>query len=107
MHGRHFPATPHGERECRLRDPGRTSACDFADRERHVRRGHELARSEKHGTVGIEAFGVLAHDHEIERYAATRRKPAAGAGWSDIGKQVESLAQLTRWIEPALGDRRI
>ena len=39
--------------------------------------GMNSPEPEKHVAVGVEAFGVLAHDHEIDRPAAARRKAAA------------------------------
>ena len=107
MHRRHLPAAALGEREGRLRDPGGTRPRDLAHGEREVGRGHELAGTEEHGTVGVEALGVLAGDHKIDGSAATRRKTAAAARRTDIGKQVEALAQFPGGIEAALRDRRI
>ena len=89
------------------RDPGRAGARDLAHRQREVRRRHELARAQEHRAVGVEALGVLARDHEIDRRAATRRKAAAAARRPDIGVEIEPLAQLARRIEAALRDRRI
>ncbi len=60
-----------------------------------------------HGAVGVEAFGVLAHDHEIDVAAAARRQARPRPRRPDVGEQVEPAAQLAGRIEAALGDRRI
>src|SRR5882672_5058034 len=60
-----------------------------------------------HGAVGIEAFGVLARDHEVDWRAAARRKAATRARRPDIGVEIKAPSHLARWIEPALRDRRI
>src|SRR5882672_7450799 len=59
-----------------------------------------------HGAVGIEAFGVLARDHEVDWRAAARRKAATRARRPDIGVEIKAPSHLARWIEPALRDQR-
>jgi hypothetical protein len=90
-----------------VRDPGRARARDLAHGKREVCGRHELAGAEKHGAVGVETFGVLARDDEVDRRAATRQQAAAAARRTDIGKQIETLAQLARRVEAALRDGRI
>ena len=81
-----------GEIERDLGDSRRALACDLADRKRKIGRRHEFARARMHRAVGIEAFRVLAHDHEVDRRAAARRKAAARTRRSDVGIEVEPLA---------------
>jgi hypothetical protein len=107
VHGGHFLAPARGKRESGLRDPRRTGAGDLAHGKREVRRRHELAGAEEHRAVGVEAFGVLARDDEIDRRAATGRQAAAAARRTDVGKQVEVFAQLARRVAAALCQRRI
>jgi hypothetical protein len=102
MDRRHLLAALERMRKCRLRDPGRARASDLAHREREVGRRHELARSDEHRAIGIKAFGVLAHDDEVDLRPAARRKTATTSRRTNIGEQVETLAQFARRIEPPL-----
>jgi hypothetical protein len=98
---------PQCETECLLDDAGRAFARDLAHRKREIGRRHELAGALEHVAIGVKAFGVLAHDDEIDRLAAARRKLRARPGGADVGEQVEPLAQRAGWINPALLGRRI
>ena len=49
-----------------------------------------------HRAVGVEAFGVLAHDDEIDRLAAARREAFARARRADIGVEVERACAIRR-----------
>ena len=103
----HPLAPPRRERERRLDDALGAFARDLAHREGDVGGRHELAGPDMHGAVGIEAFGVLAHDHEIDVAAAARRQARPRPRRPDVGEQVEPAAQLAGRIEAAFGDRRI
>jgi hypothetical protein len=80
---------------------------NLAHGERQVRGRHELAGAEEHGAVGVEAFGVLARDHQVDRRPAARRKAAAALRRTDIGVEIEQLAQAARRIAAALLHRRV
>ncbi len=95
------------KRERRLDDALGAFPRDLADRQREVGRRHEFAGADMHGTVGVEPFGVLAHDHEIDVAPAARRQARPRSRRPDIGEQVEPAAQFSGRIEPALADRRI
>ena len=60
-----------------------------------------------HRAVGIETFGILAHDDEIDGGAAAGREAGARPRRADIGVKVEPLAQFAGRIKAALGERRI
>ena len=72
-----------------------------------IRRRHELAAALEHVAVGVEAFGVLAHHHEIDRLAAARREIRARLRRADVGEQVEPLAQRAGRVDAAFVGRRI
>jgi len=92
---------PHREGKRDLGDPRGPGPRDLADRERQIRGGHEFARPQKHRTVGVEAFRILAHGSPDQPAIRTRRKAAAGSRRTDIGEQIEPLAQLSGRIERA------
>ena len=94
-------APPCRERERRLDDARGAFARDLAHRQGEVGRRHELAGPDMHGAVGIEPFGVLAHDHEIDVAAAARRQARPRPRRPDVGEQVEPAAQLAGRIEAA------
>ena len=100
-------APEHGELEGGLGDAGRGLPGDLAHGERKIRRRHEFAGAEKHVAVGVEAFGVFAHDDEVDRLATTRRKTLTRARRADIGVKFENFAQLAGRIAAALRERRI
>ena len=92
----------HGELEGGLGNAGRALPRDLAHGKRKVGRRHEFTRAEKHRAVGIKAFSVLAHDHQIDRLAAAWRKPGTRARRADVGVEIEPLAQVAGRVEPAL-----
>ena len=77
VHGGHLAAALRASSKAASRD-ARASPCarDLAHGERDVRRRHELAGAREHVAVGVEALGVLAHDHEVHRRAAACGRPA-------------------------------
>ena len=107
VHARDVLAASHREAERFLGDAHRGMARDLAHRERQVGGRHELARALEHVAIGVKPFRVLAHHHEIDRLAAPGRKTFARLRRSDVGEQVEPLAQRTRRIDSALVGRRI
>ena len=107
VHRRHFLAPLHRQLEGGLRDARRALPRDLAHGEREIGRRHEFAGAVVHIAVGVEAFGVLAHDDEIDGRAAARRKAVTRARRADIGVKVEPLAQFAGRVEPAFGHRRI
>ena len=68
-------APARGQGEGGFSDAGAAVSGDFAHGHCEVGRGHELAGAHEHGAVGVEAFGVLADDDEVERDAGAGGRP--------------------------------
>ena len=107
VHGGDVPAPRGGQLERGVRDARRGEGGDLPDREREIRRRHQLAAAAMHVAVGVEAFGVLANDDEIHRRAAPVRQPVARAARAHVGKEIELDAQLRGRVDAALGARRV
>ena len=60
-----------------------------------------------HAAVGVKAFRILPVDHHVEGRAGARRQVVPCDRRADVGKQVQTLAQLSRRVDPALLTRRI
>ena len=101
-----LPGDRDGARGAGLRDPRRANTGDLANRQRDVRCRHELAVAYVHVAVGVEAFGVLAHHHEIDGLAEdTRRHAGRRLRRAHVGVEVETLAQ--RIADVCLTDTRV
>src|SRR5439155_156937 len=57
--------TLHGQFKGTPCDPFGAVRRDFADRERNIRRWHDLTPPHEHVAVGIEALGCFAHDDKV------------------------------------------
>ena len=106
VHQRNAPPARARELESALGDARAGLARDLADGDRDIRRDQHVAVARRHVAVGVEALGVLAHDHEVEG-ADALRGVAEGARRPDIGEQIELFAEIGRRIDPALLRRRV
>jgi hypothetical protein len=106
VHGGHPAPSAAGQLECGHRHPLGRLRADLADRQRQIAVGHELPAARVHGTVGVEALGVLPHDDQVHR-RAQRAQAGARATRPDVGEQLEHRAQLGRRVDAALGPGRV
>ncbi len=106
VHRDHAPAAAAGKLEGDPRDPRRRPGRDLAHGDPDARHGEELGRARRHVAVGIEAFGILAHDDQVHLRCHGRQR-GVGAGRADIGVEVERRAQGPGRVDPAVGARRV
>ena len=66
--------------------------CDPPKRDDDVRRDEEFAVALLHVAIGVKAFGILPHHHEVKR-AKPVMQPRVGSRRPDICKQIEILAK--------------
>jgi len=86
-----------------LGDPRGPGPRDLADESARSGVGMNSPTPE-HRTVGVEAFRILAHDHQINRRSATPAESRRGFAPDGYCEQIEPLAQLSGTDEAALGE---
>src|SRR5882762_7044576 len=106
VHGGDLPAARHGSLESAPRDALTAFRRDAAHRERHVLGRHKLSEPHVHVAVGIEAFGILAVDHQIDGLAGEPDSEPRSRR-TDVGVEIELGAELCRRVDPAFFARRV
>ena len=92
VHGAHVALALPRHLEGDARDARAGGARDAPQRDGDILRHQHLGVAVLHVAVGVEAFGVLAHDDEIE-CAELGRNAGIGARRPDVGEEVETFAE--------------